>query len=470
MDNAKPSLLIPVELQVREFDPKLLLACVAARHGISSLIGPRREMHFRIPSFPRSIYVSKSVTSGSKHVFRILHSLGHKIVVWDEEALVSLPPPIYYRHRVSPVAIRYVSHMFAWGAENAELWRNYPRLPAGVPIHVTGNPRGDLLRPELRSVYEQDRKQVQKNYGNFILINTNFSFVNPFFPDMGLLKFRGEQGKKPVLTRRSKSMGLDYEYAAGFCDYKRGILNDFKQLIPALERSFPDYTIVIRPHPAENQEIYNQVASMCQRVRVVNKGNVVPWLLAAKVLIHNGCTTGVEASAIGVPAIAYRARVNDQFDRDFHQLPNELSHECFNFEQLQDTLQKILSGDLGAKNGDDCRRLFKHHFAAQEGPLACERVVKVLEKIIGDWSEVSKPAMSDRAGSWIWATRRRLKKRLRGYLPNMAHNRAEFLRHRYPEISLEDLKNRISQLQQLLGHEQELKIQKAADQFFQISF
>ena len=47
MSVAKPLLLIPVENQVRELDPKLLLACIAARRGFSSIIGSRREMDRR---------------------------------------------------------------------------------------------------------------------------------------------------------------------------------------------------------------------------------------------------------------------------------------------------------------------------------------------------------------------------------------------------------------------------------------
>ena len=44
-------LLIPVENQVRELDPKLLLACVAARRGFASVIGSRREMEMGIDAF-----------------------------------------------------------------------------------------------------------------------------------------------------------------------------------------------------------------------------------------------------------------------------------------------------------------------------------------------------------------------------------------------------------------------------------
>ncbi|MEE9122543.1 MAG: hypothetical protein V3U56_14880, partial [Syntrophobacteria bacterium] len=55
------ALIIPVENQVRELDARLLLACVAARREISSIIGPKRDIESRIASFPRSIFLSKSL-------------------------------------------------------------------------------------------------------------------------------------------------------------------------------------------------------------------------------------------------------------------------------------------------------------------------------------------------------------------------------------------------------------------------
>jgi surface carbohydrate biosynthesis protein len=187
MKAEKATLIIPVENQVRELDPKILLACIAARHGFSAIVGPRREMHFYIPSFPRSIYLSKSMTSASKKVFQMLRKLGHEIVVWDEEALVHLPPETYYTYRISPIAMGYVSHLFAWGEDNAELWRQYPEFPPETPIHLTGNPRGDLLRPEMRMFYEKDVEELRRIYGDFILVNTNFDQVNAYYPSMNLL-------------------------------------------------------------------------------------------------------------------------------------------------------------------------------------------------------------------------------------------------------------------------------------------
>jgi surface carbohydrate biosynthesis protein len=427
---------------------------------------------FIFPLFPGVFIFPKVQQTRARKSLKILKGyerLGSKIVVWDEEALVALPPKLYYRHRLSPLTIGYVSHLFAWGEENAELWRQYPNLPGEIPIHITGNPRGDLLRPDLRAFYEKDAEELRQTYGEFILINTNFNLINAFSPDMNLLMPSPNPNEGLILSRRSKSLGLSREYAEGFTEYKRAILGDFEELIPELDKSFPEYTIVVRPHPVENQEVYHRIADKCKRVRVINKGNVVPWLLAAKALIHNGCTTGIEAYALGVPAVAYRVRGHEQYDRDFHQLPNQLSHECFNFEELRATLEQILIGRLGIANGGERKALMNRHLAAQDGPLACERVIDVLENITEEMSEMPEPAIRDRLKSSVWATKRRVKKRFRGYRPNMSHNRPEFLRHRYPKISLDEIRDRVSGFQQLLGYDKELTVQRFAGRFFRIT-
>ena len=195
---------------------------------------------------------------------------------------------------------------------------------------------------------------------------------------------------------------------------------------------------------------------------------MVPWLMAAKVLIHNGCTTGVEAYVMGVPAISYRATVNDFYDLGFYRLPNLLSHQCFDFEELSTTLGRILAGELGAASGDEREILVRQHLAALDGPLACERIVDVCEKIVEEQSERSKPGLLDRLTGYCMATMRTLKRQIKANLPR-ARNKPEFHRHRYPEVSLGDMRDRMSRFQQVLGDSSELQVEKISEQFFQIS-
>jgi len=466
MTTTKVPLIIPVENQVRELDPKLLLACSAAQRGFPSFVGSRREIHFHINRFPRGIYLSKSITGASDLMFKILRNLGHVVVAWDEEALVHLPAATYYSRRLSPAAMANVSHFFAWGEDNAEMWRQYPKLPKNGEIHVTGNPRNDLLRPELHAYYDDEVEKIRKAYGNFILINTNFNHVNAFSAVQNLFQPVEEADEIPKFGRAAK--GMTREYAEGLRDHKQAVFEDFKRMIPALEKAFPDYAIVVRPHPTESQNIYDDIATGCKRVKVTNEGNVVPWLLATKALIHNGCTTGVEAHVMKVPAITYRASVNDKYDFGFYRLPNLVSHPCFNFEELQATLRKIFDGKFDPAPGDDRKRLIGHYLAAQDGPLACQRMLDVFEDMVAERTQLPRPGLGSRfSGTSLW-TVRTLIKRYKDSRPG-SHNRSEFQQHRYPQVSIEDMRERVSRLQRVLGQKRELKIKLEFNQFFRIS-
>jgi surface carbohydrate biosynthesis protein len=460
---AKAYLIIPVENQVRELDPKLLLACIAARRGFTVIIGSHREIDLRISSLPKGLYLNKSMTDRNLKMFRIMSNLGYEIVTWDEEALVHLPPETYYSRRLSPIAIRYVTHLFAWGEDNAELWRQYPDLPPNMPIHVTGNPRSDMLRPEMQPFYEPEAENLRRKHKPFILVNTNFNHVNAFYPAQNLFQPLKSDGESPQFGKAA--VGMSRAYAEGLRDHKQAILDAFKQMIPMLDSAFPDHTVIVRPHPTENQQIYKEIAAGCKRVKVTNEGNVVPWLMATDAVIHNGCTTGVEAYVMGVPAISYRAKINEAYDLGFYRLPNLISHQCFDPDQLQETLARILEGEIGAANGDERRKLVKKHLTGHDGPLACERIVEVLESMSEARPEWPKPALNRRVRGWTLANWRRFNRYVRKYLPGK-HAPQEFHRHRYPGISLPEMNVRIAKLKQVINDSTEINTAQISDQIF----
>jgi surface carbohydrate biosynthesis protein len=406
------------------------------------------------------------MTARGGKMLKIMRKIGHDVVAWDEEALVHLPPETFFSRRISPTGIKHVSHLFAWGQDNAELWRQYPSLSSDTPIHITGNPRGDMLRPEMRDFYTQEIGELRKEYGNFILINTNFNHVNAFYPHQNLFLPVRKTGEEPRFGKAAR--GMSREFAEGLHAHKQALFDDFKNLIAPLSKAFPDLTLVVRPHPTENHEDYREIASRCERVRVTNEGSVVPWLLAAKLLVHNGCTTGVEAFAMGVPAITYRKSVNEYYDHGFYRLPNLLSHQCFNFEELRLTVEKILAGELTSSDGDKQQAILGRYLTAQDGALACERIVDVLEDMINGGSESTKPDLLDRLAGWSVANGRRLVKGLLSYFPN-THNRPEFQRHRFPGISQDALNNKIERFQRVLGASAALKVEQLSDVLFRIS-
>ena len=152
-------LIILVETLNREFDAKLLLACFAAEQGFSVIIGSKREVHLQICSLPRPIYVAVNLLERNLSVFELLNKLGHSIVGVEEEAMVYLLPEIYLKAKVGPAAFRKAVVLFVWGSENAWIWGEYPDYH-GTPIHMSGHPRADLLRAELRLFWSDEVQHI----------------------------------------------------------------------------------------------------------------------------------------------------------------------------------------------------------------------------------------------------------------------------------------------------------------------
>ncbi len=458
------TLIIPVESQVRELDAKLLLAAVAAERGFPVVLGSRAFVHFKIASLPRGIYLAKSMRSLSDRMFRIVRRLGHEIVAWDEEALVHPPPETYFTLRLSPGTVREASHLLAWGPENLELLRQFPALPQGIPIHVTGNPRGDMLRPETRHYFDREVAALNERYGDFLLINTNFSDVNPFIPGIGL--FQPGKGDGTPARFGQSGKGMSREFAEGLGNHKRSIMADFVDLIPRLHRAYPDRTIVIRPHPSESYDVYHQLAAGTDRVVVDNEGNIIPWLLASAAMIHNGCTTGVEAYLLRVPAVSYLPTLNEYYDYEFQGLPTKLSHQTFSFEELRETLDRVLAGELGAADGAEREALIDHYLAARAGPLASDRIVTMLEGA-GYLAEPPKAApLPSFVSGWLQASLKSGLTQL--YMRRPGPNRLAYHDHRFPELSVGEIEDRIARFGSLLNRFQGVTVKPHSRHLFRI--
>src|SRR5690606_13390011 len=131
--------------------------------------------------------------------------------------------------------------------------------------------------------------ELRREHGRFILINTNFPFVNAFVKELNLiLRDSGE----PEVSRTGRGMSL--EFALGMERHVQAIFQAFADLMPKLSRAFPDHTVVLRPHPSEDHDVWRRITAGLANVKVLHDGNVVPWLMACDVLLHNGCTTAVE--------------------------------------------------------------------------------------------------------------------------------------------------------------------------------
>jgi surface carbohydrate biosynthesis protein len=460
-----PTLILPVESQVRELDAKLLFACCAAERGYHVVIGSRAYVHFAVADLPRGVYVAKSMRKMSALMFSLIRDLGHEIVAWEEEALVHPPPGVFYPLRLSPATISCVSRLFAWGEENRELLAGYPHLPPGLQMHVTGNPRGDMLRPELRTFFNDEVHALQQEFGDFLLINTNFTDVNPYLPELGLFVPTGKFAGPPRFGQAGRGMPLPF--AEGLRAHKQALITDFLAMIPALEQALPGMTLVLRPHPSESLAVYHELAARCSRVRVVHRGNVLPWLLACRALVHNGCTTAVESYALGVPAVSYLKTFSQEYDLDFQGLPNRLSKQCYSLDDLVATLQAVVHGRGPAFTSLERDSLIDHFVAARSGPLACERILDVLDSSSRQGSGLTRVRALVR---WRASVQTRLKAALTKLnMRRPGRNRADYHDYRFPRLAASDMAGRIKRLGSALGRFGSIRIRERGEHLFDVS-
>ncbi len=453
MTSQASTIIIPVETQVRELDAKLLLACVAAERGFPVIIGSRAFVHYKVSALPRGVYLAKSMRTLSIRMFAILRQLGHEIVAWDEEGLMRWPDAEYYRSRLSPVTMGQISHLIAWGPDNARVFREYPGY-AGTPIHVAGNPRIDLLREELRDYYQPEIQDIHNRYGEFVMINTNFGLVNHYYPKLGALK-------KAVETEDSGAAD-PFDIAKG--KHKLNLFNGFLEMLPPLCEALSDTTIVLRPHPSENHDPYAAIARRYPNLEIAGDGGISPWLMASTALIANGCTTMIEAAVLGTPTISYQPIVSDAYDDD---LPNSLSHRTFAIDELCGKVTSIVDGQLGALAYGKRRSIMDQHIAALDGALAAERMVDVLKGGNYHQQQPVPTPPGQYARGWIHNTLRTAVKQINMRRPGHRNNLA-FHAHRFPDISVDELMERIERMGGLLGRFGSIRVEPYSKHIFSI--
>lgn len=441
--------IIPAENQVREFDAKLLLGCVAAERGHRAVVGSRTEMHWHVASLPRGIYIAKDFRGSSRRMFRILQDLGNDIVAWDEEGLVHNSDEHYYKHRIAPDLFDQVRLLFAWGPNNAQTLQTYPGYK-GTPIVITGNPRVDMMRPELRGFFAAEVEALRGRYGDgFILVNTNFGRINHVQPTLMLPG--GPAAPKNDYWRASNA-------------YFMGIFQRMRGLVPQLAKAFPDRQIVVRPHPSEAHGPWVEAAAGHANVHVVAEGSVLPWLIAASVLVHNGCTTAIEAAALDRPVIAFRPQRDDRYD---FPLPNNISADAGSEEEVIAMIAQVLQGQ-GLAYDPQRQALVEATFAALRDRLASDRIVDALAEHAAT-RPLPLPPMPRRLAGWTAAEFRSMRKRLVNQHIRGHKNDKAYQRTRFPGVEIGEVKRRVQLFARCLGRFEGVRVHQLAQNVFELT-
>ena len=355
---------MPIEIAARELDSRLLISLFAAEAGLETIIGPKWLLQKNVKWVPKGFWIFKTLTPGDAKHMRRAQKVGHTISAIDEE-MPGLGESSQQLRWVDQDAIKLADTIFCQGEQHhGVLKKAYPEKVEH--LIVTGNPRWDLLRPELRQLFSKDVKAINSKLGQIILINTNAGLINS-----AKKSFDGHVRDSARDGRLNLELEEDRSYVEDDRAFQTANLSATLPLARRLSREFPDYTVVLRPHPNEDIHFYKEALQDISNVKIIREGSVVSWLLASEALIHTGCTTASEAFALGKPAISFETEPSP-----FHTylLSGAFSMITKDENDLIERLKASLSGIIDKSEEEKRREMFEKFFASQSGTFAAQKI------------------------------------------------------------------------------------------------
>lgn len=401
------NLYIPVENKKRELQAKVLFSCVAAEHGFKPILGFNREIKHNLKIWPPGVITWKGLAKKGGKTFKNFHSHGHRVVSWCEEGIVYPSSEFYRRFRVFPDALNEVDLFFAWGQNQAD--DILSEVPEGKDkVILAGNPRIDLLRNKYRSVFNKEVLEIKEKYKSYILVNTNFS------------AFTHKLGSEVVINNLKKGGRIvtegDEAFYRGRVENREQLFYYFVDMLKELNSSMNNRNIIVRPHPSEDMELWKKAITGLDNVHLVRRGSAIPWILASELLIHNNCTTGLEAYLLEKPVISYRPTAGNPYES---RLLLAVSTSAETIDRVKLVVNEIINGNYTRQQSvsESTKEILKHYIGNLENEYSVEVITREIQKIA---SRDFLPL--DNLLSIMKALKKRFTNRIKRKLTNL-HNR-----------------------------------------------
>ncbi len=423
-----PTIILPTETVAREWEAKLLLAAFLARAGAQAIVGSHARINNRLYRLAAEAYVSQTIVRPKRRIFRIIRALGMKLAAWDEEGLVWASAEFYRWRRLDAENWKMLHRFFCWGEAQAAVIRD-TFADAEQKLRITGNPRQDFYTRDFHVLHEETIRAISAEHGDFILVNSNFgSLHSPRLPFTGIEKTQED------IERLARASRHKVEYIA----FRQQVFLSLCNLVRRLSEAFPRKTILIRPHPSENPAAWQELAAPLPNVVVRYDHELIPWLLAAEAVIHNGCTTAVETAMLGRPAIEYRAVELPEWESEIvsrASIPASTPEEVIALLRDPQALQEAMHG---------VEEMLKPYIAHLNDGLACERIARELVALLAEPAPATTPLQ--RLAGQVKCRLRALEKKVIGRLNPHSSASPAYIDKKFPPMTTEEVRETVERL------------------------
>lgn len=317
---------IVVDNPTRDLTGGVLLSRELASRGAEAILIPLYQQGTDVPLLGLDALVLNYARLNYLGIMRTYRELGVSLFVLDTEGGVlsehgADAPESWAQSFRQNGFHELLEGYFFWGERVRNAFARYSGM-AGDRLHVTGPPRYDLCAPRWRSVLGHHRR-------DYVLINTNFSAINPRFS-------------------RTEEAELSAFAAAGWQpDYMQQLLRDLKNVrdrylneLLRLTRDNPGLGFVVRPHPFESRETYDRHFKGLPNVTVDPTGNIFNVINNATGVLHLNCGTAVESVLLGKLPIALEY-LNTDIQRQHTPLPSSISFCAKSYDDLNRAVRSL---------------------------------------------------------------------------------------------------------------------------------
>lgn len=358
-----PHVCLIVDNPLRDLEGLVLLGRQLAIRGAKVTLVPMYEQGFDVPALRPDLVLVNYTRPNNSDLIKSYKRAGILVGVLDTEGIGGKNPDQFAQMVKGAGCTDLVDLYCVWGhAQHAAFLRQGTVSPD--LLHATGCPRYDFCAEPWRAALP--RPGVEPGY---VLINTNFPTVNPRFSN-------GSTHEMEAMVQA----GFSREFARQFISDARQAYCAVLDTSIKLARHFPDVRFVLRPHPFEDIRSYDRLAEL-PNADVIQDGTSIEWINGARLLIHQNCSTAVEATMLSVEPLSM-----EWFNTPALRLDaaTSVSRAAGSEADLIDLVRLALDEQLpavDAATGEARRRIISDLYTAVDGASSSRVTDAVLETI-----------------------------------------------------------------------------------------
>jgi surface carbohydrate biosynthesis protein len=282
----KPHVCLIVDNPLRDLEGLVLLGRQLAVRGATVTLVPMYEQGFDVPALRPDLVLVNYTRPNNADLIKSYKRAGILVGVLDTEGIGGKNPDQFAEMVKSAGCADIVDLYCVWGQAQRAAFLRHSTVRASL-LHATGCPRYDFCAMPWRAALP--RPSVASGY---VLINTNFPVVNPRFSS-------GSSDEQDAMVQA----GFSREFARQFVIDARQAHRSTIDMSIKLARHFTGVQFVLRPHPFENIGSYDVLADL-PNVHVRQEGTSLEWIAGARLLIHQNCSTAIEAAMLEVEPLS----------------------------------------------------------------------------------------------------------------------------------------------------------------------